>query len=281
MRIGVTGANGQLGLSLRKIAGETPQHTFVFSGRSETDITDKSVVLNWVRQNNIELVVNCAAYTAVDKAESEPEEARRINVSGPRNLGEICAGLHVKLIHISTDYVFDGLAEQPYREIDATNPDSVYGLTKLQGEKAIRETGCDALVIRTSWLYSEFGHNFVSTMLRLGKERDEIRVVNDQCGCPTYAVDLARAIVRLAERGFSGCEVCHYSNRGITTWYGFACEIFKIIRNPVRMVPIETKEYPTPAKRPVFSVLDTEKVRKEGIEIPDWKDSLKKCLSSI
>ncbi|MDL2230729.1 dTDP-4-dehydrorhamnose reductase, partial [Alistipes sp. OttesenSCG-928-L06] len=274
MRIGVTGANGQLGCSLRKIADDYPAHTFVFSDLPETDITDKAGIEAWAVANQLEIIVNCAAYTAVDRAESEPDAAWRVNALGPAVLAEVCAEKGIRLIHLSTDYVFDGTAETPYREDDTTHPLGVYGSTKLQGEQAIRESGCDALIVRTSWLYSEFGHNFVKTMLRLGAERAEVRVVDDQTGCPTYATNLARAIIQLTNKGFSGFGVYHYCDDGTTTWYDFARQIFAVAENPVPVIPIETKDYPTPAKRPKYSVLSTNKIKTAGIQTPYWVDTL-------
>jgi dTDP-4-dehydrorhamnose reductase len=281
MRIGVTGANGQLGCSLRKIAGEYPAHTFVFSDLPETDITDKAGIDAWIETYRIEVIINCAAYTAVDKAESEPDTAWRINALGPAVLAEVCTEKGIRLVHISTDYVFDGTAESPYTEELPTHPLGVYGSTKRQGEQAIRENGCDALVIRTSWLYSEFGHNFVKTMLRLGSEKESLRVVDDQIGAPTYATNLARAIIKLIDNGFSGYDVYHYCDEGITTWYDFARMIFILTENPVSVAPIDTVDFPTPAQRPAYSVLDTTKIRQAGIETPYWVDSLKECLKEI
>lgn len=281
MRIGITGANGQLGCSLRKIAVEYPMHIVVFSDLPETDITDKTGIQAWAEANDLDAIINCAAYTAVDKAESEPDAAWRINALGPAVVGEVCAGKGMKLIHVSTDYVFDGTAQTPYRETHPAHPAGIYGSTKLQGEQAVAESGCDALIVRTSWLYSEFGHNFVKTMLRLGTEKESLRVVDDQTGSPTYATNLARAILQLTDTGFSGCGIYHYCDSGITTWYDFTRMIFILTGNPIPVTPIGTADYPTPAKRPAYSVLDTEKIRQAGIEVPDWVDSLKACLKEI
>jgi len=281
MIIGVTGANGQLGCSLRKIAADYPQHRFVFSDLPQTDITDKEGVSRWVELHRIELIVNCAAYTAVDKAESEPDAAWKINALGPAVLGEICAEKLVKLIHISTDYVFDGRAEEPYKEDHPTHPIGVYGATKQQGEQAVRESGCEGLIIRTSWLYSEFGHNFVKTMLRLGREKDPLRVVDDQVGSPTFATSLAKAVMQLTGIAFDKVEVYHYCDDGATSWYDFARMIFILSGNPVPVIPVESKDYPTPAGRPAYSVLDTDKIRKKGVRIPFWADALKECLNIL
>lgn len=281
MKIGVTGANGQLGCSLRKIASEYPLDIFVFSDLPETDITDKAGIKAWTEANELEIIVNCAAYTAVDKAESEADYAWKINALGPALLAEVCAEKNIGLVHISTDYVFDGRAETPYTEEHATHPLGVYGSTKRQGEQAIEESGCSALILRTSWLYSEFGHNFVKTMLRLGSEKESLRVVDDQIGCPTYATNLARAIITLITRGVSGYNVYHYCDEGITTWYDFARMIFILSENPIPVAPIDTADYPTPAQRPAYSVLDIAKIRQAGVTTPYWVDSLKECLKLL
>ena len=281
MIIGVTGANGQLGCSLRKIAGEYPLHTFLFSDLPETDIAGSGTLETWVERHGISLIVNCAAYTAVDKAESEPDEAWRVNALGAAKLAQLCTAKNIRLIHISTDYVFDGTASTPYTEESPVHPLGIYGSSKWQGEQAIRESGCNALVVRTSWLYSEFGHNFVKTMLRLGNEKESLRVVDDQVGSPTYATNLARAILQLAEKGFSGFDLYHYCDEGITTWYDFARMIFILTENPVPVAPIDTADYPTPARRPAYSVLDTAKIRRTGIGTPYWADALKECLKLL
>jgi dTDP-4-dehydrorhamnose reductase len=281
MTIGVTGANGQLGFSLRKLAAEYPVFSFVFSDLPEIDITDTASVERWVADNGIGLIVNCAAYTAVDKAESEPDAAWRVNALGPQVLAEVCAARSIRLIHVSTDYVFDGTAETPYTEEVPTHPVSVYGSTKRQGEEAIRSSGCDGLVVRTSWLYSEFGHNFVKTMLRLGAEKERLSVVDDQIGSPTYATNLARAILHLAAHDFSGFDIYHYSDAGVTSWYDFARMIFILTENPIPVAPIDTADYPTPARRPAYSVLDTAKICRAGVAVPYWVDALKACLIAL
>ena len=281
MNILVTGGRGQLGCSIQKISTEYPQHTFFYTDLPESDIADREGMLGLVEQNSIDLIVNCAAYTAVDKAESEPDAAWRVNALGPGVLGEIAAEKGIKLIHISTDYVFDGTGDRPITEDRPVHPLGVYGSTKAQGEQAIRESGCDAAIIRTAWLYSEFGNNFVKTMLRLGSERDKLGVVDDQIGTPTYAPDLARAILVLAEKGISGCEIYHFSNEGEVTWYDFARMIFVLTNNPIPVAPLETKDFPTPAQRPAYSVLSKEKIRVAGVEAPYWVDSLKICLKAL
>jgi dTDP-4-dehydrorhamnose reductase len=280
MIIGVTGANGQLGCSIRKIAAETP-HTFIFSDLPELDITDKASVERWITHNGITLIVNCAAYTAVDRAESEPDAAWRVNALGPQVLAEVCAGRGLGLIHVSTDYVFDGTAQTPYTEENETHPLGVYGATKRQGEVAIEQSGCRARIVRTSWLHSEFGRNFVKTMLRLGAEKERLAVVDDQYGSPTYAPNLARAILHLATDQFTGFDICHYCDAGVTTWYDFARTIFRLTGNPIPVDRIATADFPTAAKRPAYSVLDTAKIRRQGVTTPDWREALKECLKNI
>ncbi len=281
MNILVTGGKGQLGHSIRKIAAEFPQHTFIYTDLPEGDIADREAMRALIEANSIELIVNCAAYTAVDKAESEPDAAWRVNALGAGVLGDLCADKGIGLIHISTDYVFDGTAREPMTEERPVHPLGVYGETKAEGERMIAESGCRAVIVRTAWLYSEFGHNFVKTMLRLGAERDRLTVVKDQTGSPTYAPDLARAVMVLAEGPFDGCTVYHFSNEGAVTWYDFARKIFELTGNPIAVVPVGTKDYPTPARRPAYSVLSKEKIRAAGVTVPNWVDSLKECLSEI
>ena len=281
MNVLVTGANGQLGNSIRKIAAEYPSFHFFFTDIPEVDITDATCVEELVRTNHIEAIVNCAAYTAVDKAETEQETARKINVEGPRNLAGIAKNANIKLIHVSTDYVFNGEGNVPLKEEAPIAPVGVYGKTKLEGEIAVQEGGCDALVIRTAWLYSEFGGNFVKTMLRLGSEREELGVVYDQIGTPTFATDLAIAILDLLQKGFSGYTLYHYSNEGAISWYDFAQAIFDLSSIQLKLNAIESHEYPTPAKRPPYSVLSKKKIKEAGIKVPYWRDSLVECLSIL
>jgi dTDP-4-dehydrorhamnose reductase len=281
MNILITGGRGQLGLSLQKIAADYPCHRFVFTDMPEVDITDPQSVSVLVEENRIDAVINCAAYTAVDKAESEPEAARKVNVDGPQTLAAAAVKYGLKLVHISTDYVFPGTGSTPLREDDPTGPDGVYGETKLLGEQAIAGAGCDALVVRTSWLYSEFGSNFVKTMLRLAETRSAINVVDDQKGSPTYAPDLAGAIMTLLEKGFAGYGVYHYCDAGEISWYDLAMETFRRAGIEVKVNPITTAEYPTAARRPAYSVLDTAKVRAAGAVTPFWKDSLKECIEIL
>lgn len=281
MKILITGAGGQLGSSFRKISGDYPAHTFVYADLPESDITDKAAMERLVDDNGIELIVNCAAYTAVDKAESDENTAYSINAEGPANLGLIAKKRKIGLVHISTDYVFDGEGFTPLDENAPTDPINAYGRTKLAGEQAVRATGCDALVVRTSWLYSEFGANFVKTMLRLGGERNSIGVVADQYGSPTYAPDLAKAVLTLAEEGFKGFNLYHFCNEGEASWWEFAEQIFDFAGLPVEVQAITTADYPTPAQRPAYSVLYTKKIREKGVEVADWQLSLRVCLEAL
>ena len=278
MKILVTGANGQLGRSMRKISGEYPQHEFLFTDMPEMDITEKAGIEAFVRENGVQAIVNCAAYTAVDLAETETALVEKINVLGTKVLGEVAKTLSIPLIHISTDYVFCGEGCHPLKETDATAPTGVYGRTKLEGEKALESTGCDAAIIRTAWLYSEFGGNFVKTMLRLAGERDSLNVVYDQVGSPTYATDLARALMTVLNNGVQGLSIYHFSNEGAISWYDFAKAIFEESGDKIAVSPIESDKYPSPTKRPAYSVLSKEKIKAAGVDVPYWKDSLKECI---
>ena len=277
----VTGANGQLGCELKVIARQFIQYHFFFVTKEELDIDDPDALAKYFATNEITYCINCAAYTAVDKAETEREKAFLINAEAAGNLAGICKQHNTKLIHISTDYVFDGTADQPYKETDTTNPVSVYGASKLKGEELILQNDPSAIIIRTSWLYSSFGNNFVKTMLRLMKERDIINVVNDQFGCPTYAADLAGAILQIIVSGkSSGTKgIYHYANAGITNWYEFAVAIKELTHSNCMVNPIPSSQYPTAARRPRFSVMDTTLIKTAfSLEIPDWKDRLQNCL---
>jgi len=281
MNILVTGANGQLGNSIRKIAAKYPSYRFLFTDIPEVDITDIALLEQLIRTNNIQAIINCAAYTAVDKAETDIELAKKINVDGPRNLATTAKKANIKLIHVSTDYVFNGKNNLPLKETDPTGPIGVYGMTKLEGEIDVKESGCDSLIIRTAWLYSEFGGNFVKTMLRLGKEKEELSIVYDQIGTPTYATDLAVAILDLLQKDFSGYTLYHYSNEGVISWYDFAKAIFDLSGIHIKLNAIESSEYPTPAKRPAYSVLSKKKIKEAGIQVPYWRDSLIECLKIL
>lgn len=281
MKILVTGANGQLGRSMRKISGDYPHHTFLFTDVPELDITDKRQFGDFARQNAVQAIVNCAAYTAVDKAETEQELAEKINCLGTKVLGETAKELNIPLVHISTDYVFCGEGCHPLKETDPTAPTGVYGSTKLDGEKALESTGCDVAIIRTAWLYSEFGGNFVKTMLRVANERDTLNVVYDQVGSPTYATDLARALMKVLDSGIKGLTIYHFSNEGAVSWYDFAKAIFEESNINIIVNPIESDKYPSPVKRPSYSVLSKDKIKSIGVDVPYWRDSLKICLKAL
>lgn len=278
----VTGSNGQLGECFKSIVKDYPQHTFFFTDKSNLDITNQDHPENFFQQNKIDWCINCAAYTAVDKAESDIENAKKINTIASENLAIITKKHNTKLIHVSTDFVFDGNHHKAYTEEDKTNPISVYGQTKLDGENAIVNTNSKHFIIRTSWLYSEFGNNFLKTMLRLAESRDEISVVSDQIGTPTYAKDLADFIIEIINQDSNAFGIYHYSNEGTASWYDFAKAIFEIKGVSIKVNPIETVDYPTPAKRPHFSVLNKTKIKKVFDKpISHWKDSLKNAVSHL
>jgi dTDP-4-dehydrorhamnose reductase len=282
----VTGANGQLGRSLQTLAPEIESAMeILFTDADTLDICDKEVLMEYVGDKKPSYIINCAAYTAVDKAEDDEIVCMRINSEAVRNLGEAATSVGAKIIHISTDYVFDGANNVPYVETDYTCPTSTYGRSKQRGELLLRAVCPDAVIIRTAWLYSEYGNNFMLTMLRLGKEKKTIDVVFDQVGTPTYAGDLAKAIVDIiqsAEAGHFKSGIYHYSNEGICSWYDFARKIFELADLPCRAMPIDSKNYPTRAVRPHYSVLNKAKVKKAyNLVIPHWEDSLKKAIKNI
>lgn len=278
----VTGANGQLGSEFRVLADSFPHYHFLFTASSEPDISDESAVHAIFQKNKIDYCINCAAYTAVDKAETEHAAAEKVNSVGPANLAAACKEFGAKLIHISTDYVFNGKARSPYSPEDATDPVNFYGGTKLAGEQKASAANKNIIIIRTAWLYSSFGNNFLKTMARLMKEKSSINVVADQHGIPTYAADLAAAIMQIISSGHFEPGIYHYSNSGPTTWYGFAQEIASNLKTACEVRPISTAEYPTPAARPAYSVLDTHKIVSVfGVAIPDWKSSLEKCMEKL
>ena len=285
MKIVVTGANGQLGRSIRRLSVEHHELDFIFTDIDSLDIGNRDAVLAFAETHPVDFIVNCAAYTAVDKAEEEEEQCRRINTDAVAYLGEAAQHIGARSLHVSTDYVFGGDSYMPYQESDSVSPTSVYGRTKLAGEKALSAVCPDAIIVRTAWLYSEYGHNFMKTMLRLGAERPEIRVVNDQIGSPTYAGDLAEAILSLLEKerqGEQNSGIYHYTNEGVCSWYDFAHSIIRIAGLPAKVIPIPTREYPTAAKRPAYSVLSKEKIKREyHWVIPHWEDSLRKCLANM
>jgi dTDP-4-dehydrorhamnose reductase len=275
MVVAVTGASGQLGQALQYIAGNYPDIRFRFATSAEADITDKITIDSFFEQHQPDFCINAAAYTAVDKAESEPEKAFAINVTGTKNLAETCKAFNTTLIHISTDFVFDGTKSSPYTEEDETNPQGVYGKTKRQGEEEIQKVLKKHYIIRTSWVFSQFGNNFMKTMLRLAAERPTISVVNDQAGTPTNAVDLAEALVKIIVSNKTAYGLYHYSNEGSCSWYDFAKKIFEINKITIDLQPIATSSYPTAAKRPVYSVMDKSKIRKIfKLAIRDWQEAV-------
>jgi dTDP-4-dehydrorhamnose reductase len=278
----VTGANGQLGQCLQELSVSHSSMQFVFLNSKELDITSKESVNKVFNNSNFDFCINCAAYTAVDTAESEQVIAEKVNVLGVQYLSEACKTYCTKLIHISTDFVFDGNSSIPYTENLATAPVSVYGKTKLEGENAIQAVLEAFFILRTSWLYSEYGNNFVKTMLRLSKERTELGVISDQIGGPTYAKDLARVILKIIETDATKYGIYHYSNEGVASWYDFAKAIFEISNTAITVNAIPTSSYPTPAKRPKYSVLNTSKLKNNlKVEIPYWRDSLKEVLTLL
>lgn len=297
-RVLVTGKNGQLGQSLQKVVTQNSelsiQQSFAFVGRDELDLASPQSIFDFFKSQRFDAIINCAAYTAVDKAESEFELANQINHLAVKQLAEVAKAHNSFLIQISTDYVFDGTSHKPYVETDKTNPINTYGLTKLQGEQAIQKSCCAGAIIRASWIYSEFGNNFVKTMRRLGKERSSLNVIFDQIGSPTYATDLAKAILQLlkytsplmGERCGGGLkqavQTYHYSNEGVCSWYDFAKGIFEISNMNCQVSPIETQDYPTTAKRPFYSVMNKQQIKQKlGLVIPYWRDSLKQCLTQL
>ncbi len=277
----VTGANGQLGQAIQSVVGNYSSIDFVFCDSSVLNITDISNCETIFIKHKPQFCINAAAYTAVDKAESEPENAYAINVIGAQNLAAVCKTHDTILLHVSTDFVFDGLATEPYSEEAIPNPTGVYGLTKLQGEQAIQNIWEKHFIIRTSWVYSQFANNFMKTMLRLANERDSLSVVSDQIGTPTNAVDLAECLLTIITFDFRlltfDCYgIYNFSNEGLCTWYDFAKEIFRINNVSINLQPIPTTAYPTPAKRPAYSVLDKSKLKQVfGIEVKSWEASLK------
>ena len=284
MNILVTGANGQLGSEIRSLSENFVDFNFIFKDLPDLDICNFLELENFVNKNKIDSIINCAAYTAVDKAEEESAIAQKVNADGVLNLVKVLEKVNGKLIHISTDYVYDGKSFMPYKETDEVSPIGVYGNTKREGELSVINSGIDGLVIRTSWLYSSYGNNFVKTMLRLGNDRDELGVIFDQVGTPTYARDLALSCLTILsnKKINSKGNLYHFSNEGVASWYDFAKAIMAIGNVNCKVNPIETKEYPTPAKRPHYSVLNKSKIKNDfGIEIPYWRDSLKECISKI
>jgi len=284
MKILVTGSNGQLGNELRELASDFSSWEFLFTDIKELDITKESEVDKFFASFSPQVVINCAAYTAVDKAESDRDLAYLINTVAPGILSRASAKYGSMLIHISTDYVFEGKSWIPYTENDQINPQSVYGKTKAEGEKAIQESSQNAIIIRTAWLYSSYGKNFVKTMLRIAKEKGILNVVFDQTGTPTYARDLAKTILQIIPTALkdSGVEIYHYSNEGVISWFDFAKAIVEEAGISCKVYPINSKDFPQAAPRPLYSVLNKGKIKQRfSIEIPYWRDSLSECLKKI
>ena len=287
MRVLITGSNGQLGSEIKKLATNYSKLDFIFKDLPELDICNFEALQAFIMDNNINAVINCAAYTAVDKAEEDAEIAEKVNSKGVINIVNALQTVNGKLIHISTDYVFDGDHFLPYKETDPVSPVGVYGETKRAGELAVINSDIDSIVIRTSWLYSSNGNNFVKTMLRLGKEKESLGVIFDQVGTPTYARDLAKTCLEILT-GVNALKISkngnlyHYSNEGVASWYDFAISIMELGGENCKVKPIQTKDYPTLAKRPKYSVLNKYKIKTDfKIEIPYWRDSLKDCIEKI
>ncbi|AEW01262.1 dTDP-4-dehydrorhamnose reductase [Niastella koreensis] len=283
----VTGANGQVGQELRVLSASYPAFTFVFTDADSMPVNKEEVVQQMFAAHRPAYCINCAAYTAVDKAETEQELAFAVNAEGVRILAAACKNYNTRFIHISTDYVFNGQSPTPYKEDAPTGPENVYGVTKLKGEQLCREVNPESVIIRTAWVYSSFGKNFVKTMMKLMQERPAISVVNDQVGAPTYAADLAACMMQIvANTNTSAANwhpgMYHYSNQGRISWFDFAVGIKELTGSTCTVNPIPSKQFPTPAKRPSFSLLDTSKIRQTfNIAIPEWKESLKKCVALL
>lgn len=278
----ITGSNGQLGSEMQQASKRYNSFNYLFTDVAELDICDKAALEAYVLENNVNIIVNCAAYTAVDKAEDDQELCYKINRDAVRNIGEVAAKHHVKVVHVSTDYVFDGTNYVPYTEEMPVCPASVYGKSKLEGENALLEVCEQAVIIRTSWLYSSFGGNFVKTMIKLGTERDTLNVIFDQVGTPTYAADLADAIFQVVSSEKFAPGIYHFSNEGVCSWYDFTKTIHRMAGITCDVRPIETKDYPTRTPRPHYSVLNKAKIKSTyGISIPYWEESLSKCIEIL
>lgn len=282
MNILITGCNGQLGNEIQKLEKVNPQHTFFNTDVAELDITNQLAIDQFIQENKIDGIINCAAYTAVDKAESNKLLCTALNAEAPAYLAMSIEKRGGWLVQVSTDYVFDGTKHTPYVETDTPCPDSVYGSTKLAGEIAVQKLCKKTMIIRTAWLYSTFGNNFVKTMIRLGKEKSELGVIFDQIGTPTYARDLAVAIMTAVNKGIVP-GTYHFSNEGVISWYDFTKAIHRIAGiNGCHVKPLHTAEYPTPANRPHYSVLDKTKIKETfGIEVPYWEESLQECITEL
>lgn len=278
----VTGANGQLGKEIRDLEADFPQFRFVFLGREDLPIHHTTLASNFFEAYHPAFCINCAAYTAVDKAEEDRDTAFQVNAQAVAGLAAVCKTFGTQFIHISTDYVFDGSSPVPYKEEDPTGPINIYGASKLEGEKLCMEENPSAMIIRTSWVYSIHGKNFVKTMMKLMQERTSLTVVNDQIGAPTYAADLANAILQIISGQTFVPGIYHYSNQGRISWFDFASEIKRLLGASCELLPVPSTSFPTPAKRPSFSLLNTEKIcTTYGITIPDWKKSLAICMQKM
>ena len=284
MKVLVTGADGQLGSSIKKHTGLYPDFNFTFIDIMDLNLTDSVAMRSYVTSLNPDIIINCAAYTAVDKAESEPASAFAVNATVPEEVAKVCAETGIRFVHISTDYVFDGKSYTPYKETDPVNPVSVYSKSKLEGETKVGNQHVKGIIIRTSWLYSEYGQNFVKTILKKGKELGKLKVVYDQVGGPTYAGDLAKAILdilpEVAET--DSFEIYHYANEGVISWYDFANSIIELSGIECILLPIESKDFPTPTARPPYSVLNKTKFKERfDVTIPYWRTSLIQCISNL
>ncbi len=283
----VIGSEGQLGIEIKDRQSAVKHARFTFTTLETLDVTDADKLANTIKEQPYKYIINCTAYTAVDKAETEKELAHKINAEALKIIGQTAAGIQAKVIHVSTDYVFDGTNHKPYNEEDSTSPQSVYGQTKLEGEQYLLENNPNSIILRTSWLYSPHGNNFVKTMVRLGNERDELNVIFDQIGSPTYAGDLADAILQVIDCDIQQTitfqpGIYHYSNEGVASWYDFTLAIHQLIGVSCKINPIESKDYPTPAPRPHYSVLNKAKIKQAySLDIPYWKDSLVTCLEEL
>ncbi|CDF81227.1 dTDP-4-dehydrorhamnose reductase [Formosa agariphila KMM 3901] len=282
MKILVTGGNGQLAACIKDVSKHNNQLQFIYTDSENLDITSQQHVADFFQNNNIDWCINCAAYTAVDKAETDIDLARKVNNDGAKHLAIACKANNVKLIHVSTDFVFDGKSSSLYSETDIAEPLGIYGLTKLEGEQAIQDNLDAYFILRTSWLYSEHANNFMKTMLRLAETRPELSVVADQIGTPTYATDLANVMLKIINDNPTTYGLYHYSNEGVASWYDFADAIFEITETNTKVFPIKTEAYPTPAARPQFSVMDKSKIKETfKIDIPHWRVSLKQAIKNL
>lgn len=278
----ITGSKGQLGNEMQLAAQSYPQHKFIYTDVDELDICNKQSLADFVKHNSVNFIVNCAAYTAVDKAEDDVDLCYKINHEALKNIAEVATENNIKVIHVSTDYVFDGTNYKPYTEDQTVCPQSVYGKSKLAGEQALSNNCKQSVIIRTSWLYSTFGNNFVKTMIKLGTERESLNVIFDQIGTPTYAADLAEVILKIISSQHFTPGIYHFSNEGVCSWYDFTKTIHRMANISCHVQPIETKDYPTRAPRPHYSVLNKAKIKLTyDVQIPHWEESLQKCINIL